>query len=216
MKDVCILCDFDGTITEKDGLYGFFSAYASSNWLKIEKLWEEGEIDSKECLMREFAFIPNLDEQLVQNYINTIKTDKYFKEFYEIIRSKKIDLYIVSDGVDYFIERILKNNKITGITIISNHFDFINGKFLLTFPNDNLNCKKNSGTCKCSVLREMRKKYNRIIYIGDGVSDYCVCDKADKLYAKGSLSKFCEQNNIEHIKFSNFKDVLESCTAKCI
>ena len=32
----------------------------------------------------------------------------------------------------------------------------------------------------------MKEKYEKVIYIGDGVSDFCVADKADFLYAKSS------------------------------
>ncbi len=209
MQNSCILCDFDGTITEKDGLYSFFSQYASKNWIEVERLWEEGKINSKECLKREFEFIADLNEELIVNYLYTIKIDKYFKDFYFFVNNKNIDFYIVSDGIDYFIEKILKINKINNIKIISNHFEFINGDFKITFPNDSKTCINNSGTCKCTVLYEMKKKYKSIIYIGDGISDYCVCKKADKLYAKNVLSDYCSKNNIKHTKFKNFKDIIQ-------
>ena len=33
-------------------------------------------------------------------------------------------------------------------------------------------------------------KYEKVIFIGDGVSDFCVADKADFLYAKNFLIKY--------------------------
>lgn len=214
MKDICILSDFDGTITERDGLYEFFSLYAKTNWLEIEKLWEENKINSKECLLQELKCIKDLDENLINKYIKTVAIDKYFFRFHEYIKKVNIDFYIVSDGVDLFIKKILNNNNIENIEIISNHMEFEGNKFFLTFPNEDINCRKKAGTCKCNVIKEMRKKYKKIIYIGDGTSDYCVCDKADILFSKGKLIKYCRQNKIDCIEFETFNDITLNLISK--
>ena len=53
----------------------------------------------------------------------------------------------------------------------------------------------------------MKNLYEKIVFIGDGVSDYCAADKADFLWAKSSLIKYCEKNNIKHSKFQDFSDI---------
>ena len=207
MKKLCILSDFDGTITSKDGIYYFIKTYAQEGWQEVEDLWVNHKIGSKECLEKEFALIPNLSETLIDDFLKTVEIDKYFKEFYEFTQKNNIDLYVVSDGIDYFINRIFELNNIKNIKIISNHGEFKNGKFEFSFPNNSSNCVKNLGTCKCNVAKEMKEKYEKVIYIGDGVSDFCVADKADFLYAKLSLAKYCEENNIKHSKFKDFSEI---------
>ena len=207
MNKVCILSDFDGTITDKDGLYAFISTYAQGDWQKIEQDWVEGKISSKECLIEEFNLVPNLSEELIDNFINTLTIDKTFINFYSEIVRNNINFYIVSDGIDYFIDKIFSRYGISGIKIISNHGEFVNGKFVITFPNDNPKCINNAGTCKCSVLSGLKNKYEKIIYIGDGVSDFCVAGKADILYAKSRLKDFCKGKNIKCIPFDKFADI---------
>ena len=80
----------------------------------------------------------------------------------------------------------------------------------MDFPNDNKSCIKDSGTCKCKVLQNLRTEYSKIIYIGDGVSDFCVADKADYLFAKTKLYKHCTENNIPCTEYNNFKDIQNS------
>ena len=63
MKDLCILSDFDGTITTCDGLYSFISVYAQEGWKQIEQDWVDGKINSKKCLIEEFKLVPNLSEK---------------------------------------------------------------------------------------------------------------------------------------------------------
>jgi len=207
MENFCIVSDFDGTITERDGLYAFIQKYAKGDWEKIEQDWAEGKIDSKECLIEEFKLVPNLSEELIEDFVKTLNIDKYFIEFYNNIQQNNIDFYIVSDGIDYFIDRILNKYGLKNINIVSNHGEFINGVFTLTFPNDSRACKNNAGTCKCQILNDLKTKYSKIYYIGDGVSDYCVADKADILFAKSRLAKYAEENNIKYIPYTNFNDI---------
>ena len=206
-----IVSDFDGTITKVDCLYNFFKKYAKENWLEVEQLWTEGKIGSKECLIREFALVENLTPELIEKHLETVELDSDFKEFNELRLKKDVKLVIVSDGVDYFIKKILQKNGIKNIEIISNHGEFINKEFKMSYPNQNPDCKNNSGTCKCKIVNNLKQKYDEIIYIGDGVSDFCVANKADKLFAKASLLKYCQKNNIKHIEFKTFKDVATFC-----
>lgn len=209
MEKTCILSDFDGTITQQDALYYFFKKYAASNWLEVEELWAEGKINSKECLIKEFDLVPNLTQRLIDKYLDTVTIDKYFKIFCDLVKKKNIDLIIVSDGIDYFIEKILDNNNIRNLKIISNHGEFIDEKLQLSFPNTDNKCLNQAGTCKCKIVKQMKEIYNEIIYIGDGISDFCVADKADILFAKSSLSKYCNEKGIQHIKYENFKGVID-------
>ena len=208
MKDFCILSDFDGTISKKDGLYTFISMYAKGDWQKIEQDWVDGNIDSKECLIEEFKLIPDLSEKLISDFVETLEIDEYFARFYNYTIENNIDFYVVSDGIDYFIERILNKFGLYDLKIISNHGEFKDKVFEITFPNDNANCVNNAGTCKCTVLKNLRSEYNKIYYIGDGVSDYCVADKADVLFAKSRLAKYCRDKNIKYIEYENFNNIL--------
>lgn len=207
MNDLCIVSDFDGTITERDGLYAFIQKYAKGDWEKIEQDWADGKISSKECLIEEFKLVPDLSEELIENFVQTIGIDEHFIEFYNYIKQKNIDFYIVSDGIDYFIDRILSKYGLQNLSIVSNHGEFVNEAFILSFPNDNVNCKNNAGTCKCKIINDLRKEYSKICYIGDGVSDYCVADKADILFAKSRLANYAEENGIKYILYNNFLDI---------
>lgn len=207
MKKTIVVSDFDGTITQKDGLYTFVQDYAKGDWEKIEQDWTEGKISSKECLIEEFKLIPDLSEELISKFAKTIDVDEHFKDFYLNLSEKGIDFCVVSDGIDYFINKILKQHGLENLEIISNHGTFRGEFFELTFPNDSSECKNNAGTCKCKIISDLKQEYKKVIYIGDGVSDFCVADKADILFAKSRLLNYCKENNIKHIPFETFEDI---------
>ena len=207
MKEIIVVSDFDGTITNKDGLYSFIEAYAKAGWEKIEQDWVDGKISSKECLIEEFKLVPDLSEELIASFIRTIGIDESFKDFYNRLSENHIDFCIVSDGIDYFINKILKQHGIDDAKIISNHGVFRGEFFEITFPNDYSGCKNNAGTCKCKIISDLKKDYKKVIYIGDGTSDFCVADKADVLYAKSRLLDYCKDKGIECIPYNSFEDI---------
>lgn len=198
-----IYCDFDGTITKKDTLTSFFEKYAQSAWLEIEEIWRQGKITSKECLERQLALVCKISAEDLHNYAKSIEIDDYFPEFYEKLKSRNMKLVILSDGLDLFIEKTLEKYNLSEIPYFSNSLVFTEGKLTVKFNNLNPSCESGSGTCKCSKVQDLP-----LCYIGDGLSDRCIAKKAQLLFAKGSLKKYCDENKIKYIKFETFKDIL--------
>lgn len=209
MKDKIVVCDFDGTITELDSLFVFLVHYADKKWLEVERLWREGKIGSQECLTKQFDLVPKMSDKMIDEFINSVKLDPYFKQFNEIRLKNDVDLLIVSDGIDYFINRILQKNGIDNIKIISNHAEIEDGKFKITYPNQYTACKGKAGTCKCKVINDLKQNYKEIFYVGDGNSDMCVADKVDYLFAKSNLLSYCSKVSINCIGYTNFSEVIK-------
>lgn len=208
MKDKIIVSDFDGTITTKDTLSTFLEEYAPEEWLIIEDKWVNGEIGSAQCLQMQFDLIKDLSPSIIEEFVNTVELDPYFKEFNKIRLKNNIDFLILSDGFDYFINRILQKHDLKNINIVSNHAEFKNKKFLISFPNQNNDCVKNSGTCKCNIIKKLRQNYKEIYYIGDGTSDICVADKSDFLFAKSTLLDYCKKMRLDCIEYETYKEVV--------
>lgn len=210
MKDKIIVSDFDGTITKKDTLYHFFLENAPfEDVYRIGSKWERQEISSQECLIKEFELVKNLSENMVNDFISTIEIDEGFLKFNDLRTQNNIDFVIVSDGLNYFINNILLRYNISNIKVITNHVEFKGNDFKIEFPNEHGKCVFGAGTCKCQAVKELRKNYKEIDYIGDGVSDFCVANKADRVFAKGKLFKYCTQNSINCTKYDNFYDLAD-------
>ena len=208
MKEKIIVSDFDGTITKQDTLSTFLKTYADVEWLELEAMWERGDIGSAECLTKQFNLVPNISPEMIEEFLDTIQIDEHFKEYNEIRLKNNIDFVILSDSIDYFIKKILQKSNIKNVEVISNHGEFQNGEFIITYPNKNPLCKKVSGTCKCNTVKNLRTKYKQIYYVGDGTSDICVADKADYLFAKSTLLNYCRKEEIRCIEYKTYKEVV--------
>ena len=202
MKNI-IYCDFDGTITKEDTLRKFFTLFTGDTWLEPEQLWIEGQINSQECLISELNLIKNISPKEMEEFLETIEIDEYFCEFYKFIKNRNYDFVILSDGFDLFIESVLKRYNLSDIPFYSNALKLNHNKLSVSFPNSNPNCLRSSGTCKCSKITRPD-----FYYIGDGVSDVCIAKKAQTLFAKHNLKKYCDENKIDYVSFKSFKDIL--------
>lgn len=213
MKDIQVFSDFDGTITKEDTLNKFLQVYADKKWLDVEERWIQGEIGSKECIEEQMKLFPSMTEKIMNDFVDSIEIDETFVPFYNYLKSENIDFCIVSDGFDLFIKKILKRYGISDVKIFSNKVTFENGKFLTSFPYSKNDCLRQSGVCKCNVLKSNRIVTKRLIYAGDGISDFCVSKMADILFAKGSLLEYCKNTKNHNligpdpIDFDSFEEI---------
>jgi len=201
-KIEAIYCDFDGTITKRDSVNGFFEMYAP-NWTDSEKLWIEGKISSRENAIIQVGLLKNVSQGQLDDYINSIEIDDYFLGFVDYVKSRNLKLTILSDGFDLFIQKVLKRYNLA-IPYYANKLIYKNGKFSVEFPYYNGDCDKKAGMCKCEKVKE-----KSFCYIGDGTSDLCIASKADFLFASKNLHKYCEKNLIKHHYFETFSNIIE-------
>ena len=208
MKDYQFFCDFDGTITKEDTLNKFLSLYADKEWLDVEEKWVRGDIGSKECIERQMQLISTMDEKTIKEFVDSIEIDSTFPDFLAYLRKENIDFYIVSDGFDYFIKRILNNYNIFDVKIFSNNLKYENGKFYTKFPYFSSSCQNASGVCKCNVIKSNRIVTKRLLYAGDGMSDFCASKNVDILFAKGKLLEYGKNTKIDNLQeFKTFDEI---------
>lgn len=206
-------CDFDGTIAEIDVTDAVLERFASAEWRRIERAWEERHINARQCMSAQVALIrASMNE--IDAFLNSVKIDPGFPEFVNWCATNMIPVTVVSDGVDRFIRRILANHGLDHLDIIANRLrvettgDRFN--FSLDAPFSRATCGAGSGVCKCAVVQSDARQ----IYVGDGRSDFCVSSKVDLLFAKHALAVHCTRNFIPFVPYTTFKDVQNLAAAQ--
>lgn len=199
-----IVCDFDGTISRSDVTDTLMEKLGHPDWQLLEKRWINSEIGSRDCLSGQIALL-DASLQQIDACLDQIKIDPEFCRFARWAKAEAIPLYIVSDGLDYAIERILSNNNVAGLPVVANHLEQISERsWRISFPHFSPDCQYASGTCKCRVAKMLNS--DRFIAIGDGQSDFCVASIADHVLAKKSLLTHCLKAGIPHTPFNSFRE----------
>ncbi|NLI12653.1 MtnX-like HAD-IB family phosphatase [Pelotomaculum propionicicum] len=201
---IVIFIDFDGTITKKDTCAAMVEAFADSGWEEINAKWERKEISTEECANMTFKlFRAGLSE--VKKLIETMEIDDYFKDFLSYCRDKGYQVYVLSDGYDFCLETVFKKYKIE-VPYFANRMIYKQG-FEIKCLNANPDCGI-CGTCKTKLMERLKGEGDLVIYVGDGYSDTCPAMKADIIFARSTLYKYCRENGVSARYFASFDDII--------
>jgi 2-hydroxy-3-keto-5-methylthiopentenyl-1-phosphate phosphatase len=210
--NAAVLCDFDGTITDDDVAQLIFDRFGSHIWWDIENRFRRGEISCKNALISEFSTI-RASRQEIEGFVrNYVKMNSSFNHFAETCHRRNVAMAIVSDGLDFYINLILREIDLDGIKMYCNKAVFGDNRVRVSFPYSNPNCDK-CGNCKELHLKKLKDSGNYIIYVGDGYSDMCAAKEADFVVAKSYLLDFCRTSKIPCAPFKDFSEV-EALVAK--
>ena len=195
--------DFDGTISVLDVTDTLLNRFGRPGWQALEEAWERGDIGSRECMKGQVALL-DMSERELQAHLDTLEIDPGFAGFVAEAGLLGIQVQVVSDGIDYAIRHVLGRHGLGHLEVIANRLVQTGARqWRLESPWASARCARASGNCKCERLAEQQAVPGRVLYIGDGSSDFCVSGKADFVLAKHKLIEYCESRGIAHARFTH-------------
>jgi 2,3-diketo-5-methylthio-1-phosphopentane phosphatase len=207
VEKILILCDFDGTASTVDVGNELLDRFTGDGWKDIDRDYCDGKIGSRSAYTRIAPLFRGNRAQMLAYVFEKSTLDPFFADFYTYCRRMGMDLKIISDGLDFYIEAILKKNGLSEIEFFSNYIIFQDHERLsIEFPQASSDCGK-CGNCKSRIVEQYRPLYDRIIYIGDSYSDVCPSKNADLVFAKKILYEKCSDNGTPCIYYNNFYDI---------
>lgn len=209
-----VFCDFDGTITCVDATDAVLAAFALPAWREWEQRWVNGRITSQECLARQVELI-QADRETLSAFAADLPIDEGIIDLYQRCKERGVPLTIVSDGIDFIVEAVLRRHGLLHLPVFSNHLRWDDhGHPTLSFPFAENVCESGAGTCKCALTLPADPRSSCPVYIGDGRSDQCVSGKMQTVFAKGTLRNWCERTGIPCIPFETLADVADHLFVK--
>lgn len=203
-----IFVDFDGTITKRDVGDSMFQEFGPAD--KVESIISDllsDKISAKECWLQLCKSVESIDAVKLNEFIDTIEIDNSFHLFFKYCKENNFDLYVLSDGFDYYINRIFTREGITDIKVFCNQLTVENNKLVPKFPYLDEDCHT-SANCKRNHIINNSSDDDFTFYIGDGNSDRNPAQYCDFIFAKDDLLKFCEKERISFFPYKNFNDII--------
>ena len=212
-----IFCDFDGTLTKNDVWVNSLGKFIrdKNKFTDLCNLFSNLQITAKQCLIRELELVENFDFKKFNECLDKEELDDYFREFIHYCKENDYEVFVLSEGLDYYINYILKKENLN-LKVFCNKLITETGtdgkisKLKCEFPFSDENCDW-CGMSKRNILISNTNDFeNEIsVFIGDGTSDSCIANYADIVFAKNSLASYCWKNNITYFEFSNFQDIIK-------
>jgi 2-hydroxy-3-keto-5-methylthiopentenyl-1-phosphate phosphatase len=160
VKRVAIISDFDGTMSRRDVGHHFFGAFIPDRerWLELLEQWRLGAISSRECLERELALV-RADQEDLDSFVDGEGLDPYVKDFVDFCDRRGIDLLVASDGLDYYIDRLLMRFGLGYLAFKANRLILDHGALAaIEFPYYDLMSCTRCGNCKRFHVEKLREE----------------------------------------------------------
>jgi len=208
-KEFKIFLDFDGTITKNDVGEEIFRTFLDENVANkiVEDLLAD-KITARECWESLCESTSGIDKNKFDEFIHSQEIEPSLHRFIKYSENNGFKIFVLSDGFDYYIEKILTRENLQHLKIFSNKLKFTDaGKLIPQFPFYNTNCRS-SANCKRNHILENSGDEDFTVFIGDGISDNDAIQYVDFIFAKDDLLKYCELQRITYFPFKNFDDVI--------
>ena len=210
-KDLVMVFDFDGTITEEDVFDSIFYEFGRPRWREAHRAYLKFEISMEEAYIMISDHFRGSPEEVYSFIRRAARLRKGFKELLERLNRRQIPVMIVSNGFDLYLFHLLDFWKIdySNIDIRCHHAEIRKNRFL---PDFNVHVNLKHDRCligKAEILEELKGKGKFACFAGNGLSDTPASRQADLLFARDHLADYCRKNRINFIPFTDFYDVIK-------
>ena len=204
------LCDFDGTVCPTQMMDFLYQRFAACG-MEFAERWGRGEISTQEEIVSTFATV-SVSREEMEAALDTIEIDPHFPVFLEFCRNHETSFAIVSDGLEWYIDYILSRHDIHGVDIYANQIHFQHGGFHFEFPwyDDETPMR---GVSKPMIVRRYQDRGAKVVYAGDGMSDFEVIGVADHIFARRKLARYAREQGVDFTEFNDFGDLLDEWQA---
>jgi len=201
-----VQCDFDGTITEEDTSFFLLDAFAQGDWRRLLRKYKEHKISVGEFNTKAFAMVKADKPALLGALQGKIKVRAGFHELVNYCRRKDFRLVIVSNGLDFYIEATLKDLGLKNIEVHAAQASFHSEGMEVQYMGPD--GKRLQDGVKEAYTKLFLKLRYRVIYVGNGDSDFAPAKYAHHVFATGELLAYCRENNLNYKPFENFIEVV--------
>jgi 2-hydroxy-3-keto-5-methylthiopentenyl-1-phosphate phosphatase len=201
-----VQCDFDGTVTEEDTSFFLLDVFAQGDWRRLLREYKEHKISVGEFNTKVFAMVKVDKSTLLGALEGKVKVRTGFHELVSYCLKKGLRLVIVSNGLDFYIEAVLKDIGLENIEVhAAQAFFYPEGMKVQYVGPDG---KRVEDGVKEAYTKSFLKQGYRVIYVGNGDSDVAPAKYAHHVFATGELLAYCTENNINYKPFETFIDVV--------
>jgi 2-hydroxy-3-keto-5-methylthiopentenyl-1-phosphate phosphatase len=192
-----IVVDWDGTATTEDTLIKAMEVYGDWQvYLDAAAALQRGEITLHEEIRRDAEGIKAPLEEVQRWLVEEIELRPGFVEF-----ASKHRPVIVSSNFRQLIEPVLARERLE-LEVRANEVEWHPDGWRGTFRNGD-----SCGTCGEPCKRADLTGTGPVVYIGDGYSDRCAAQAADRIFARDGLARYLAARGVAYERFDDFYDV---------
>lgn len=206
-EHIAVFCDFDGTVTKGGVLDLLYKAFADSSCWELVEGWIRGDVSTPQEMQGCFSSM-NATWDEMEAVLDTVQIDPAFPRLVEFCEERGYPLSILSDGLRWYIEYVLRRYGIPALPIYANEIQFLPGGYHITTPWYHPQTPRR-GVSKPRIIQKYKDEGYKTVFIGDGLSDLEAVHVADQVYARDELLEYCQEQDIPAIGFTSMDELIQ-------
>lgn len=204
---ILVQCDFDGTIAVEDVSFLLLDAFADSSWRQLLTDYRDGKISVGDFNAMAFAMIKPDKQALLDFLDGRMEIRPGFGELLTYCKRMGFQFVVVSNGLDFYIEKILKDNGVDNLEVLAARTRFDSKGIEVNYIGpDGAEVRDDF---KGVHIRRFLSMGYQVIYVGNGLSDLKPAGQAHHIFATGDLVDLCRRANLNYTPFADLHDVVK-------
>ncbi|MCW2955186.1 MAG: mtnX [Thermoleophilia bacterium] len=212
-----IICDFDGTVTARDTNSFLAQRFAPEAYAGLEGKLAARELTLREVLATEFRNMGVPLPVLVATAVEGVPFRTGFGDFLDAAEASGHTVVLLSSGFRQVIEPMLARDGFADrVPLIANDI-VIDGDDAQITWRDLPTCELCGEPCKRGDVTRLREgalhgatHFDDVVFVGDGLSDRCGAESADRVFARDSLATWLDQQDEPWEPWEDFHDVMRA------
>lgn len=201
-----IVLDYDGTITETDLLQRIAFEFGEPEVVgELDRGLDEGRITLREEIVGEYATVRAPLPDVVDWVLERTRVRPGFPDLLALARDRGWPVIVVSSGFQELIDPVLERHGID-VELYANRVDLGPDGWVVDWRYDE-SCTNCGQSCKRATVERLVAGAE-VVYIGDGYSDRCAAEAAQRVFAIKGLARHLEGKGVPFDPFGDFFDVV--------
>jgi 2-hydroxy-3-keto-5-methylthiopentenyl-1-phosphate phosphatase len=210
LSPILVQCDFDGTITIGDVSFQILDEFTGTGWRKEFDDYMQGKITVNRFNTRAFSRVKTSRAELDIFVRKNAVVRPGLDEMLRVCREKGFRFIIVSNGMAFYIETILQAQSVKDIHFIAGQAEFSRHGMKTWYPGPD--GKSVEEGFKESWTAHFLSQGYRVVYIGNGTSDFAPARRCSHIFAIDNLTVECEKAGVGYTAFNDLYDIARALT----
>jgi 2-hydroxy-3-keto-5-methylthiopentenyl-1-phosphate phosphatase len=199
-----LVIDFDGTITERDTLELIVDEFGDPDVRRRTEARLGSSLSLQEVIAAQYGSVRAPLAEVVAWTLRIVRFRPGLQELVGQGAARGWQTTVVSWGLREVIEPLLAREGFESLDIVANSVEPDPAGWRVRFR-DVEACSVCGETCKRSAVSRLAEG-GSLIYVGDGYSDGCAAEAADRIFARRRLITYLEERGLA---FERFEDLLD-------
>ena len=205
-QPLLIQSDFDGTLTIGDVSFQILDEFTGESWRLLLDDYMSGKISVNRFNATVFAKVKANKDTLERFVCDNAIIRPGLSELLNVCRERNFRFVIVSNGMRFYIDAILKMIGYPDIEFAAAHATFRPGWLEAWYEDPDGNLLED-GFKEAYTMRFLRQGY-RVVYIGNGTSDFAPASMCSHIFSIDNLTQSCQKAGVAYTAFNDLHDVV--------